>query len=661
MKKLVAVTTTILIILIAVLGLMVVKGSTGTDSSSPKTALSDLKESLSGNSDTSEEQTSEEVADQEYDGELLKLNKQMETITYEGRDFRVKFANPFYEEGSDNYVSVIFYDENHGYLLKSLGEGTDSAFFEAYKTEDGCQTWNKCATDVWFDLNGENHLEMISENEIVYVCSVINENLGTNETTISYSADGGDSWQAFKGNSGGDSEQIQALIGKMSLEQKVAQLFVVSPESLTGVDTVQYAGDTTYQALQDYQVGGLVITKDNIDSSSQLKTMTEKLQSYSEEISGLPLFIAAAEEGGNDSVLGNNDSLDEYYEDSYSDGDESDDTSDFSSYVHSGAPSMSEVGRKDDSTNAYEAGKAIGTMMSEYGLNLDLAPVADVLSGNSYGMGTRTFGTEAQTVSDMALEVLRGIEEQDVHAAMKYFPGYGAASSNMSGFPLINSSLDELKKKEFLPYINAIEQGLDFVIVGHVSVPNVIGDDTPSSLSEKMISEVLRKALGFKGVVMTAYLHEYLMQLVEKEESKAEEAPEDIKERLKDIKPIVDYPFKTKPFPHQIEAFNRGYECKNLLLADDQGLGKTKESIDIAVARKGEIGKCLIVCGVNSVKYNWKKEVSVHSNESCVVIDGKTVDKRIQQIDQWLYGSPYFGIINIESLRNEKIMDRIWG
>lgn len=69
--------------------------------------------------------------------------------------------------------------------------------------------------------------------------------------------------------------------------------------------------------------------------------MTEKLQSYSEEISGLPLFIAAAEEGGNDSVLGNNDSLDEYYEDSYSDGDESDDTSDFSSYVHSGAPSMS--------------------------------------------------------------------------------------------------------------------------------------------------------------------------------------------------------------------------------------------------------------------------------------------------------------------------------
>ena len=91
---------------------------------------------------------------------------------------------------------------------------------------------------------------------------------------------------------------------------------------------------------------------------------------------------------------------------------------------------------------------------------------------------------------------------------MKYFPGYGAASSNMSGFPVINSSLDELKKKEFLPYSNAIAQGLDFVMVGHISVPNVTGDDTPTSLSEKMISEVLRKDLGFKGIVMTDYLND---------------------------------------------------------------------------------------------------------------------------------------------------------
>ena len=507
MKKLVAVTTTILIILIAVLGVFMIKGH-GSDSSTAKSTLSDRKESLSDKEDTKAAEASKDSdVDWVYDGELLRMNKQMKTISYEGRDFKVKFTNPFYEEGSDNYISVIFYDKVHGYLLKSLGEGTDSAFYEAYKTEDGCETWNKCTADVWFDLNGSNHLEMISENEIVYVCSVVNENLGTNETTISYSADGGDSWQAFKSNSGGDSEAIKAIIDKMTLEQKVAQLFVVSPETLTGVDSVQYAGDMTYQALQDYPVGGIVFAKDNIDSSSQFGTMTDNLQSYSEEISGLPLFLAAAEEGGSASVLGNNDNLDEYYENSYSD-DDSDYSSSSANSVHSGAPSMSEIGRKDDSTNAYEAGKSIGSLMSAYGLNLDLAPVADVLSGNSTGIGNRTFGTDAQTVSDMALEVIRGIQEEDVNAAMKYFPGYGAASSNMSGFPVINSSLDELKKKEFLPYSNAIAQGMDFVMVGHISVPNVTGDDTPASLSEKMISEVLRKDLGFKGIVMTDYLND---------------------------------------------------------------------------------------------------------------------------------------------------------
>ena len=507
MKKLVAVTTTILIILIAVLSVFMIKGH-GSDSSTAKSTLSDQKESLSDKEDTKAAEASKDSdADWVYDGELLHMNKQMKTITYEGRDFKVKFTNPFYEEGSDNYISVIFYDKAHGYLLKSLGEGTDSAFYEAYKTEDGCETWTKCTAAVWFDLNGSNHLEMISENEIVYVCSVVNENLGTNETTISYSADGGDSWQAFKSNSGGDSEAIKAIIDKMTLEQKAAQLFVVSPETLTGVDSVQYAGDMTYQALQDYPVGGIVFAKDNIDSSSQFGTMTDNLQSYSEEISGLPLFLAAAEEGGSASVLGNNDNLDEYYENSYSD-DGSDYSSSSANSVHSGAPSMSEIGRKDDSNNAYEAGKSIGSLMSAYGLNLDLAPVADVLSGNSTGIGDRTFGTDVQTVSDMALEVIRGIQEEDVNAAMKYFPGYGAASSNMSGFPVINSSLDELKKKEFLPYSNAIAQGMDFVMVGHISVPNVTGDDTPASLSEKMISEVLRKDLGFKGIVMTDYLND---------------------------------------------------------------------------------------------------------------------------------------------------------
>lgn len=101
-------------------------------------------------------------------------------------------------------------------------------------------------------------------------------------------------------------------------------------------------------------------------------------------------------------------------------------------------------------------------------------------------------------------------------------------------------------------------------------------------------------------------------------------------------------------------------EKNSLLIGDEQGLGKTKESIDICVARKKELIKTLIVCGVNSVKYNWEKEIQIHSNESCVMVDGKTMDVRVQQLNDWYRGSSYFGVINIESLRNEKIQDALY-
>lgn len=139
-----------------------------------------------------------------------------------------------------------------------------------------------------------------------------------------------------------------------------------------------------------------------------------------------------------------------------------------------------------------------------------------------------------------------------------------------------------------------------------------------------------------------------------------EDKREATQERLKDIKPVRDFDFKTAPLPHQIEAFNYGMEKNSLLIGDEQGLGKTKESIDICVARKKELIKTLIVCGVNSVKYNWEKEIQIHSNEGCVMVDGKTMDVRVQQLNDWYRGSSYFGVINIESLRNEKIQDALY-
>lgn len=143
-------------------------------------------------------------------------------------------------------------------------------------------------------------------------------------------------------------------------------------------------------------------------------------------------------------------------------------------------------------------------------------------------------------------------------------------------------------------------------------------------------------------------------------ESVARGNREAVAKRLDGIKPTIEFDFKTAPLPHQIEAFNYGLDKVSLLIGDEQGLGKTKESIDITVARKKDLFKVLIVCGVNSVKYNWEAEIQIHSHEKSVMIDGKTMDKRVEQINNWYKSKEYYGIINIESLRNDRIQDALY-
>lgn len=129
------------------------------------------------------------------------------------------------------------------------------------------------------------------------------------------------------------------------------------------------------------------------------------------------------------------------------------------------------------------------------------------------------------------------------------------------------------------------------------------------------------------------------------------------KDRLHGIKPESDFCFKTKPLPHQIEAFNYGLKRHQLLLCDEQGLGKTKESIDITVNKKAELNKVLVVCGVNSVRFNWAQEISIHSNEKSIILGNE--NDVLADLERWLNDDTYFGIINIEKLRKTEIISKI--
>ena len=132
------------------------------------------------------------------------------------------------------------------------------------------------------------------------------------------------------------------------------------------------------------------------------------------------------------------------------------------------------------------------------------------------------------------------------------------------------------------------------------------------------------------------------------------------------VKAPENFSFKTNPFTHQIEGFNFGLAHDRWLLADEQGLGKTKQVIDIAVAKKLQLGckHCLIVCGVNGLKWNWVNEVSTHSNESAWILGQRYVKNKIkigsnadklhdaENIDKI---DSYFIITNVESLRDQSI------
>lgn len=164
----------------------------------------------------------------------------------------------------------------------------------------------------------------------------------------------------------------------------------------------------------------------------------------------------------------------------------------------------------------------------------------------------------------------------------------------------------------------------------------------------------LDKYIKAVGIYNIAFKDEHLRDYYEKiGQQKQEQHLEDVSTRLAKVKQEVKYEWKAKPYPHQIEGFNEGVLNKTFLIADEQGLGKTITAIAIAEARYnvGLIDKCLIVCGVNSTKYNWQKEIKQFSNQKVYVLDGSNEQKKLDQIEAWKHSDALFGIINIEALR----------
>lgn len=295
--------------------------------------------------------------------------------------------------------------------------------------------------------------------------------------------------------------KIDEWLTTHSLEDKVAQLFVITPEALTtNGKTVTALNDSLSEGINNCSVGGFIFFSRNLKNRDQTIAMLGEIAGAYEQIDMPVPFLAVDEEGGLVARIGNNPAFD----------------------VESTVP-MSQIGATGDVNYAYQVGSYIGSYLFELGFNMNMAPDADVLSNPSNTViGDRSFGSDSELVAEMVIAESQALSEQNIIFAVKHFPGHGSTEADShNGYAYTDKTLDELYECELIPFQKAIDAGIGVIMVGHISVPNITDDDVPSSLSEYMITGILRKAMGFNGIVITDAMN---MGAVTKQYSSAEAA-----------------------------------------------------------------------------------------------------------------------------------------
>ncbi len=259
----------------------------------------------------------------------------------------------------------------------------------------------------------------------------------------------------------------------LTLEQKVGQLFIVRPDAL---DTKTYTlkeiadsyadgatkiSDNIRESIKKYSIGGVCQFSKNIVDPDQLTKFNKDLQEASE----IPMFIAVDEEGGRVARLAN--------------------TETFNLPKYESAAAVGEKG----TDAAYEMGNTIGKYVKKYGFNIDFAPDADVNTNpDNPIIGTRAYSSDAKKAAKLATAAGKGIADAGVIPTFKHFPGHGdTAEDSHTGFAYSYRTLEQIQDCELLTFKAATEVEPHAIMVSHISMPNVTGDNTPATLSKTIV------------------------------------------------------------------------------------------------------------------------------------------------------------------------------
>jgi len=284
--------------------------------------------------------------------------------------------------------------------------------------------------------------------------------------------------------SGGDS--VSDLSG-MSLREKASGLFIVRPEALIPGYTwendqelvvlgLKEITDSMREVAEDYPVGGVILFAHNISDETQLRRLEKDIHG----LSGHPL-LCIDEEGGRVARLANNDAF--------------------------GLPRYeSMTALANEGADAVEkAAATIGKYLHKYGFDVDFAPVADVNTNpENIVIGPRAFSDDPETAGKMVQVYLKALQKQGVTGCLKHFPGHGDTKADTHlGYAVSYKSREELLNCEMIPFKAGIAAGARMIMSAHVSLPNVTGSEVPSTLSPDILQGILRKDLGYDGVIIT--------------------------------------------------------------------------------------------------------------------------------------------------------------
>lgn len=300
-------------------------------------------------------------------------------------------------------------------------------------------------------------------------------------------------------------DEALEIVAGMSLRDKVTQLFLMDFRRwmpLDGEEVIaKFVEDPHYKGepvtainpeiarmLGEYRFGGVILFSENLKNTAESVQLVREFQRAAAQKGGLPLFIGADQEGGNITRLGQGTCL----------------------------PGNMAIGATGRTEYAFEAGAVTGRELRALGLNINISPVADVNDNPENPIiNLRSFGSDPEMVSRMALSMMKGIESAGVLASGKHFPGHGNTSSDShTSLPRVEKSLDELRETELKPFQALIDEGISMLMCAHIQYPQLdsttfrsISDGqeavVPSTFSRVILRDLLRGEMGFEGVIIT--------------------------------------------------------------------------------------------------------------------------------------------------------------